>query len=128
MKTKVEDVVAAAEFRSAIRRFQRTSEKIARQAGLTPQRYSLLMMIKGAPDGSEQSTVTELSERLQLGQSTVTELVNRAVEIGLIARERSARDARVVYLRLTDEGERRLMASFVGLGAERTRLLEAIAA
>src|SRR5947207_2815073 len=32
-------------------------------------------MIKGAPEGSEQSTVTELAERLQLAQSTVTEPV-----------------------------------------------------
>ena len=42
-------------------------------------------MIKGAPDGSEQSTVTELADRLQLAQSTVTELVSRAEETGLIA-------------------------------------------
>ena len=40
-------------------------------------------MVKGAPDGSEQSTVTELAERLQLAQSTVTELVSRAEEAGL---------------------------------------------
>ena len=61
----------------------RTSERNARAAGLTPQRYLLLLMIKGAPGGDEQSTVTELSERLQLAQSTVTELVSRAEEIGL---------------------------------------------
>ena len=44
-------VIAVAEFRSALRHFLRRSEKIARQSGLTPQRYTLLMMIKGAPDG-----------------------------------------------------------------------------
>ena len=47
----------------------RTSERNSRAAGLTPQRYLLLLMIKGAPDGSEQSTVTELAERLQLAQT-----------------------------------------------------------
>ena len=117
--------MAVAEFRAALRRFLRQSERIARQSGLTPQRYSLLMMIKGAPGGKQQSTVTELSERLQLAQSTVTELVRRAEEAGLIEREQSQRDARVAHLRLTAEGERRLMLSFTELGRERDQLREA---
>ena len=50
----IQDVIAVAEFRSALRHFLRRSEKIARQSGLTPQRYTLMMMIKGALDGSEQ--------------------------------------------------------------------------
>ena len=117
--------MAVAEFREAVRRFLRRSERIARQSGLTPQRYSLLMMIKGAPDGVEQSTVTELSERLQLAQSTVTELVHRAEEAGLVEREQSQIDARVAHLRLTAEGERRLMLSFTALETERAQLREA---
>ncbi len=114
--------MAVADFRAALRRFLRQSERIARQSGLTPQRYALLMMIKGAPGGKEQSTVTELSERLQLAQSTVTELVRRAEEAGLLEREQSQRDARVAYLRLTEEGERRLMQSFTALAKERDQL------
>ena len=82
-------------------------------------------MIKGAPDGSEQSTVTELAERLQLAQSTVTELVSRAEEVGLIEREPSSADGRVAHLRLTEEGERRLARSFSSLGAERAELRRA---
>ena len=115
-----------AEFRAALRLFLRRAERAARASGLTPQRYLLLLMIKGAPNGSEQSTVTELAERLQLAQSTVTELVTRSVDAGLIARESSAADARVTYLRLTPEGERRLACSFTGLAAERRALYEAI--
>jgi len=117
--------MAVAEFRAALRKFLRRSERIARRSGLTPQRYSLLMMIKGAPDGAEQSTVTELSDRLQLAQSTVTELVHRAEEAGLVEREQSQTDARVAHLRLTEEGERRLMLSFTALQAERKQLHEA---
>src|SRR5579884_1888282 len=101
----INDVVQVAEFRTALRRFLRRTERIARQAGLTPQRYHLLLMIKGAPDGSEQSTVTDLADRLQLAQSTVTELVSRAEEAGLVEREQSAQDGRVAHLRLTEEGE-----------------------
>jgi DNA-binding MarR family transcriptional regulator len=121
----VEDVVTVAAFRSALRQFLRRSERIARQSGLTPQRHLLLLMIKGAPNRTEQSTVTELAERLQLAQSTVTELVRRAEEAGLIEREQSSQDGRVAYLRLTSEGERRLMRSFTDHETERAQLREA---
>ena len=49
-----EDFIAVAEFRAALRTFLRQSERVARQSGLTPQRYLLLLMIKGTPDGSGQ--------------------------------------------------------------------------
>jgi len=115
-------VVRVAAFRAALRSFLRTSEQTARASGLTPQRYLLLLMVKGAPDGSEQTTVTELATRLQLGQSTVTELVKRAERAGLIERERSATDGRVAHVRLTVEGERRLARSFTALTEERREL------
>jgi len=124
---QVEDVVAVAEFRTALRRFLRRSERVARQSGLTPQRYLLLLMIKGAADGREQSTVTQLADRLQLAQSTVTELVRRAEETGLVTREQSQDDARVAHLRLTPEGNRRLMQSFTELSTERAQLRDAFA-
>ncbi|HEY8030255.1 MAG TPA: MarR family transcriptional regulator [Gaiellaceae bacterium] len=122
----IADIIAVAEFRAALRSFLRQSERIARQSGLTPQRYLLLLMIKGAPDGSGQSTVTDLARRLQLAQSTVTELVSRAEETGLVERKQSGRDGRVAYLRLTSEGERRLNLSFTGLDIERQQLREAV--
>jgi DNA-binding MarR family transcriptional regulator len=121
------DVAAVAEFRATLRRFMRVSERNARGAGLTPQRYLLLLMIKGAPDGSQQSTVTELAERLQLAQSTVTELVGRAEETGLVERERSSDDGRIAHLRLTAEGERRLAEAFTSNASERSALREAFA-
>jgi DNA-binding MarR family transcriptional regulator len=122
MTLQTTNVIEVAEFREALRRFLRQSERIARASGLTPQRHLLLLMIKGASDGSEQSTVTELADRLQLAQSTVTELVSRAEEAGLVSREQSQTDARVAHLRLTDEGERRLEQAFTGLSAERDNL------
>ena len=121
------DVVAVAEFRAALRRFMRISERNARAAGLTPQRYLLLLMIKGAPDGSERSTVTELADLLQLQQSTVTELVGRAESAGLVRRSPSANDGRVVHLSVTQEGDRVLAVVVAQLGAERRRLAQLIA-
>ena len=123
----VSEVARVADFRAALRKFLRKSERIARASGLTPQRHLLLLMIKGAPDGRETSTVTELAERLQLAQSTVTELVRRAEEAGLIEREASTTDGRVAHLRLSAEGERRLMRSFTELETERRELREAFA-
>ena len=120
-----DEVARVAEFRAALRQFLRQAERNARAAGLTPQRYLLLLMIKGAADGSEQSTVTELAERLQLAQSTVTELVRRAEETGLVERERSPADGRIAHLRLTPDGERRLAQSFTSNESERRALREA---
>ena len=121
------DVVrATAAFRASLRRFERTSEQIGLERGLTPRRYLLLLMIKGSLDGSERATVSELTERLQLAQHTVTELVARAEHGGLIRRERSADDGRVCYLRLTAEGERRLARAFSDLDTERRALMAAL--
>lgn len=119
-----DEAARVADFRAGVRRFLRETERIARASGLTPQRYLLLLMIKGSP--GEHSTVTDLAERLQLAQSTVTELVHRAEEIGLVEREQADHDGRVAYLCLTDEGERRLARSFTSLESERRRLREVV--
>ena len=122
----LDEYVRVAEFRAALRRFLRRTERIARDSGLTPQRYLLLLMIKGAADGSERSTVTTLAERLQLAQSTVTELVGRAEDAGLVTREPSRADGRVAYLGLTERGEELLASAFTGLEAERRSLLSSL--
>ena len=122
-----EEAATVAEFRVALRRFLHHTELVARECGITPRHYLLLLLIKGAPDLSERSTVTALAERLHLAQSSVTELVARAEQAGLIRREQSADDARVAYLRLTDEGERRFAQAFQSLAAERRELQRAIA-
>jgi DNA-binding MarR family transcriptional regulator len=116
-----------AAFRSALRSFLRSSERTARANGLTPQRHLLLLMIKGAPDGSESATITELVDRLELAQSTVTELVKRAEKVGLVRRDVSDRDGRVARLRLTAEGERRLGRVIRGQRDERHHLVELLA-
>jgi DNA-binding MarR family transcriptional regulator len=123
----VAEVARVAEFRVALRRFLHGTERVAREVGITPRWYLLLLLIKGAPDLKERSTVTELAARLRLAQSSVTELVARAEQAGLVRRERSSDDGRVVYLRLTAEGEERLTQAFEGLAAERRALREAIA-
>jgi DNA-binding MarR family transcriptional regulator len=120
------EIVQAATLRAALRRFFRRSELSARASGLTPRQYLLLLMVEGSPDRSGQASVGDLSERLQLAQSTVTELVDRAVRGGLVRRGRSPDDARITLIRLTAEGERRLARVFSSLAEEREELLRAI--
>src|SRR5256885_6426467 len=56
---------ALAELRYRIRRFLREGDTVASEAGLEPQQYLLLLMIRGIPDGQE-ATVSNLAERLVL--------------------------------------------------------------
>ena len=121
------EVQRAAAFRVALRSFVRESEHSARRSGLTPQRYLLLLLVKGAEDGSQRATISELASRLYLAQSTVTELVDRTEEAGLVRRSASADDRRVVYVELTEEGDRRFAKAFRALSDER-RLLQDVTA
>lgn len=110
----------AADFRSALRRFSARTEEVAAAAGLTPQRYDLLLAIRAAPGA--RSTVTDLSHRLRLRQTAVTELVKRAEEARLVLRAPSREDGRVSLLRLSAEGERRLLRAFEALRQDREQV------
>ena len=117
--------IKIAEFRAHLRTFLRHNERACRRWDLTPQRYLLLLAIKGAPDRSERLSLTAIAGRLELSRNTVTELCARAEDAGLVARERSQTDQRVVYLRLTEEGERRLSGVFRDTDGDRAELLAA---
>jgi DNA-binding MarR family transcriptional regulator len=118
------DYHAAAEFRAVLRRFLKRSEDCARNYGLTPRQYLLLLQIAGTEDGS--ATISDLVERLALAQSAVTELVQRAEQAGLVQRAPSETDGRVVHLSLTREGASKLADVHAALGPERQHLAEAI--
>lgn len=120
------DYVALASLRGALRRYLRRGEQVARAEGLTPQRHLLLLMIRGAPDGSERATIGELAERLQLAQNTVTDLVTRAAAAGLVTREPDDHDGRVTHVRVTDEGAARLARTVAALTDDREHLVAAV--
>ena len=117
------ELSSAAAFRSELRRFLSRSEAVAAEMGLTPQRYDLLLQLKAAPAG--HSTVTELGRRLHLRQTAVTELVKRAEDAGLVRRTRSDDDRRVYLLRLTEDGDQRVMEVFDALRRDRVALATA---
>ncbi len=120
------DYVAIARFRVALRAFDSAAGEAARAAGLTPQRYLLLLMVKGAPVGGERATINDLAERLKVEPHTITGAASRAEEAGLVVRERCDEDRRRTWIRLTPEGELRLAQVVTALQAKRETLLEAI--
>jgi len=117
----------AATLREGLQRFQRESERITREHGLTLNRYILLLMIRTGRDGSRRAPLRELTERLGLAQSTVVELVGRAESAGLVRRELSQTDRRAVYVALTDEGRARLEPAVAELARQRRRLIGILA-
>jgi DNA-binding MarR family transcriptional regulator len=115
------ELARAAAFRTALRRFLARTDAVAAQAGLTSQRYDLLLMIAAAGE----LRVTELCEVMQMQQTAVTELVKRSEEAKLVKRRPSPDDGRVWLLRLTNEGERRLLRAFSALRDDREALAPA---
>lgn len=95
---------AMAEYRYAIRRFLRFSEDAARETGITPQQYQLLLAIKGYP-GRDEANITELAERMQLDHHSAVGLIDRTEERGLVRREQDQEDRRQVRIHLTSAGD-----------------------
>ena len=115
------ELLRVALFRTELRRFLARADTATREAGLTPQRYDLLLMVESA-GGSSGLHVTELCDLLQMKQTTVTELVNRAVAAKLVDRRSSPDDGRVRVLKLTAKGRRRLFEVFDALRDDRAAL------
>ena len=96
-------------FRAALRRFDRWSEDQARRAGLTPAQHQLLLAVKGHAD-RRGPTIRQVADYLGVRHHSAVGLTDRAVDAGLVVRERDARDARLVRLALTPLGADRIAA------------------
>ncbi len=87
-----------------MRRMARCREQAAREVGLMPQQFYLLIAIKGLPE-DKCATVGVLAERLQIEPHSAVELINRLTERGLVERHRDRTDLRRVLIALTSSGE-----------------------
>ncbi len=76
-----------------------TKEQAARH-GLTGPQLSVVKILEDIGDLS----LSELSERINAQNSTVTGIVDRMEREGLVERKRSQDDRRVVHIRLTKKG------------------------
>lgn len=91
-----------AALREASRQLNRITRARLAEFELTLPRFYALKMVGHCG----VLTMSALQERLGLAPSTVTELVDDLVEAGLVIRERSHEDRRVVTVALTPAGKR----------------------
>lgn len=106
-----------AQFRSAAQEatisILRTADVVRRRLssvvephGITLQQYNVLRILRGA--GGNPLATVEIGERLIEQTPGVTRLLDRLESKGLVSRERSAEDRRLVYTWITDSGLRLL--------------------
>jgi MarR family transcriptional regulator, organic hydroperoxide resistance regulator len=87
-------------FRVLIRTAQRHSQWIERQSGVTGAQLWALQELFEAPG----LRVGELATRMALHQSTASNMIDKLESSGLVAKERTSADQRVVRLSLTEAG------------------------
>jgi DNA-binding MarR family transcriptional regulator len=96
------------DLRTGLRRFIRWSDQQAQAAGLTPAKHQLLLAIKGHSDAAGP-TIGEVADYLVLRHHSAVGLIDRAVQDGLVKRNRD-RTKGVVRVTLTRAGEDKLDA------------------
>jgi DNA-binding MarR family transcriptional regulator len=101
------DYRVLARFRHFLRAFGAFSEQAARDAGVAPAQYHLLVMIRGW-SGVGAPSITDLAEALVLRHHSVVELVQRARAAGLVTTAADPADGRRQLVHLTAAGEEKL--------------------
>ena len=96
---------------------------MARSCGITPRQYLLLLVLESSGQ-RKPLTIGQLSESLGLAPSTMTELVDRAEQAGLLRRAHAQHDGRVFHVCATNEGRKRLVKAFRQLEDERRAVAE----
>jgi DNA-binding MarR family transcriptional regulator len=116
------EILAVAEFRLTLRRFEQQTATLVRACGLTPQRYLLLLAVRSAQATHGFATGSQIANDLRMPQTTVADLIARAVGVGLLAKESAEADGRVVQITTTPEGDERLACAIRRLAGERADL------
>ncbi|MGB7845152.1 MAG: MarR family transcriptional regulator [Candidatus Acidiferrum sp.] len=98
---------ALGELRYRIRKFLQEGDVTAKQAGLEPQQYLLLLAVRALPAGQE-ATIGALAERLSLRHHSTVELIDRMEAHGYVKRIRGRDDRRQVRVSLQPRGEKLL--------------------
>lgn len=104
-KSAVTPLSVLQRFRVLIRTAQRHSQWIERQSGVTGAQLWALQELLEEPG----LRVGELAKRMALHQSTASNMIDKLESSGLVSKERTSADQRVVRLSLTEAG-RELLA------------------
>ena len=81
--------------------FERFSGESVRQCGLTHAQFDIIATL----GNTQGMTYKELGEKTLITKGTLTGVIDRLEQKGLVARERSCDDKRSFYVRLTAGGE-----------------------
>jgi DNA-binding MarR family transcriptional regulator len=98
--------IALARFRYALREFLEFSEVAAGAHGVTTQQYQALLALKASENRS--LNVRELAAELLIKHNGAVQLVDRLADAGLVRRQQSSEDRRVVSIQMTAKGDRKL--------------------
>jgi DNA-binding MarR family transcriptional regulator len=112
-------------FRTALRRFLHWSEEQATALGITPAQHQLLLAVRGH-GGTAAPTIGDIAYSLSLRHHSAVGLVDRAAAANLVERCSDPNDQRLVRLRLTSLGARRLRQLANAHLAELRRTLPAV--
>ncbi|MGE3808843.1 MAG: MarR family winged helix-turn-helix transcriptional regulator [Gemmataceae bacterium] len=91
-------------------RFQNRLGRLFRAHGLTPSQYNVLRILRGE---GKPLPCLEVAERMIQAVPAITGLIDRLEKQGLIQRDRSTQDRRVIHVALTDQA-RTLLAGLDG--------------
>ena len=90
--------------RRIIRAMDLHSKHLVKQSGLTTAQLLLMQTVKQY----ESTTIGKLANEINLSQATVTTILDRLEERGLLVREGATDDKRKVHVKLTDIGEKKV--------------------
>lgn len=79
-------------------------ETALKPLGLSLQQLNVLAILRGQPQHT--ATVNLVRDRMIDRMPNVSRMLNKLVEKGLVAKERTSADQRVVYIKLTSKGEK----------------------
>lgn len=85
---------------------RRALSRVVEPSGLSLAQYNALRIVRGA--GPEGIATLAVRERMIEEGTTITRLLDKLEDAGLIRRERAAEDRRLVLSRVTEAGERLL--------------------
>ncbi len=100
-----DDYRTLAAFRARLREFVAFSDRASATVGMTQQQYQALLALK-THSGAEPLTISGLAALLLIKHHSAVGMVDRLEKQGIVRREPSLRDRRVVGVRLTTRGSR----------------------
>ena len=82
-------------------RFGICFSRLFREYGLTPSQYNVLRILRGE---GKPLPILEVADRMLAAVPGITGLIDRLEGMGLVTRERSTEDRRVVFVAITPQG------------------------